>query len=796
MRVQMYTEEDFQSGDLSSSVLGRVDLRKSKPRFRRNQVACDSCHMRRVQCDLISPSPCSRCLRTGMNCGLSRTLRKRGRTARSKLGNGTATAKHEQCHSPEYLQVQQAHECPIAHSSSTASPMSPTTPASATNLGSTPTNEIDTLLALCTEENHSPFGISQEWEMPGVHYEGDYPKELLEPISQDEGPQLLMPDSCDLGPTGSYSLSHELSPNFSSPADGISTGAGRPMRDSAIWYPVLDRIMITLEPHISCQLACHLLELYFSERSSTYAHAIYGHVPCSLLRRASFLTDDFRPTSPALLASMLWLAAVDDRDCSLPILPSQKVKICQILGNAAFYFLSTSRNGRSGDEDPLAPGSYPPTMAQDPRTRPADLDDVITHIHIASILSDEQRPSSTSRWKTASDMARQLKLNEESYPLPNTTGWGNLHCHACHHEAPSSLDGSKHCIHGGTETHLGCMCEGMDTTDSPAFTEEHLEERRRTWWLLYILDRHLSLRHNRSLEISDAECAALPLPVDEVSWQNGTFTKGFSRPQTHNLNSERQASQDFQFRDCSLFGFFLPLMKISGEISKLNDMQSQGNRGHEIEEERLLQHIGTYQDSLANFMRSANTSDPKSKMLDAFYDTRQQTCVAYASYLVQALRILLLGKRHWLFLIEEAEFWKSPTFISTISHASDGTFWLRRILDLDPDVSFMPYLFGIMLFQASYPMLLVVERLQSKSGKEILDACEVMIRATESCLVTRNTEYQRKFRQLMRSTVSQAWGCPVSASEIQRRRKAVFSLYLWTRRGTHWPVDSENRNPT
>lgn len=393
-------------------------------------------------------------------------------------------------------------------------------------------------------------------------------------------------------------------------------------------------------------------------------------------------------------------------------------------------------------------------------------------------------------------MARQLKLNEESYPLPNTTGSGNLHCHACHHKTPSSLDGLKHCVHGGTETHLGCMCEGVDTIDSPAFTEEHLEERRRTWWLLYILDRHLSLRHNRSLEISDAECAALPLPVDEVSWQNGTFTKDFSRPQTHNLNSEHQASQDFQFRDCSLFGFFLPLMKISGEISKLNDMQSQGNRGHEIEEEQLLQHIGTYQDSLANFMRSVNTSDPKSKMLDTFYDTRQQTCVAYASYLVQALRIMLLGKRHWLFLIEEARFWKSPTFISTISHASDGTFWLRRILDLDPDVSFMPYLFGIMLFQASYPMLLVVERFQSKSGKEILDACEVMIRATESCLVTRNTEYQRKFRQLMRSTVSQAWGCPVSASEIQRRRKAVFSLYLWTRRGTHWPVDSENRNPT
>lgn len=338
------------------------------------------------------------------------------------------------------------------------------------------------------------------------------------------------------------------------------------------------------------------------------------------------------------------------------------------------------------------------------------------------------------------------------------------------------------------------MCEKMNGTHLPAYTEEHIEERRRTWWLLYIIDRHLSLRHNRPLELNDAECAGLPLPMDEISWQKGAFSKDHLHPQTRNSHSERQNSHEFQFRDCSLFGFLLPLMKITGAISMLSKQRSQGNHEHELEEHQVMQHIDTYQASLLAFIESAETSDPEPKMSDAFSDTRRQTCIAYASYLIRVVRILLLGKRHWLFLIEEAEFWKSPTFLSTISHTLDGTSWLRRILHLDPDVSFMPYLFGIMLFQASFPMLLIVERLQSKCGKDILNACEVLIRATESCLVTRNTDYQRKFRQLIRSTVSQAWGRPVGASEIQRRRKSVFSFYLWTIRGTHWPVDYENCN--
>jgi len=78
----------------------------------------------------------------------------------------------------------------------------------------------------------------------------------------------------------------------------------------------------------------------------------------------------------------------------------------------------------------------------------------------------------------------------------------------------------------------------------------------------------------------------------------------------------------------------------------------------------------------------------------------------------------------------------------------------------------MPYFFGIQLLQGSFLLLLIVERLQKEAGEGILNACEVMIRATESCVVTLNTEYQRNFRQVMRSAVAQARGRPTQARQL------------------------------
>lgn len=161
----------------------------------------------------------------------------------------------------------------------------------------------------------------------------------------------------------------------------------------------------------------------------------------------------------------------------------------------------------------------------------------------------------------------------------------------------------------------------------------------------------------------------------------------------------------------------------------------------------------------------------------------RETVDAYSSYLAHALKLLLLlGKCDWPSLIESNDFGTSSVFADTVSHTIEADFWLKQILRFDPDTRFMPSFFGIQLVLAGFPVLLVVERFQKESGTDILNAGETIIRATESCLVSRSTEYGKMFRQVMRSALSQAWGRPLSGSEIRRRRQAIVHLYQWIRK--------------
>jgi hypothetical protein len=86
---------------------------------------------------------------------------------------------------------------------------------------------------------------------------------------------------------------------------------------------------------------------------------------------------------------------------------------------------------------------------------------------------------------------------------------------------------------------------------------------------------------------------------------------------------------------------------------------------------------------------------------------------------------------------------------------------VKGILECDPDISFMPYFFGIQLLHGSLLLLLVAYRLQADSGAAILAACEAVIRATEACFVTLPTDYQ------------------VSWSDVSPFQLAVYVISLW-----------------
>ncbi|KNG85796.1 putative C6 transcription factor [Aspergillus nomiae NRRL 13137] len=789
----------------------------AKRKWRRNRIACDACHSRRVRCDRAFP--CSRCLRSDIHCEFTRERRKRGRIARSqqtdtKGGTGKANGRIP---AP-------------ATADAVATPAPNGSPSSSFPHRSPGTNEM-TASAPSVDERRSqadvplpprklaPGGnVTEEW-LAAAH---------VSPGSYDflggglgEGPFPRMFDVWS-----GVDLSNNSGPT---PQGAKVVGQTPGVPPTSLKYPVLQPLMPFLDANLPRRLVFDLLELYFTSAFSTQMHPVCHHIHSYILRKASFLSRDApRPSTPALLASMLWVAALDDRAFALSISPQQRKNICQFLCALTIRLLrplihvSFKDQGASLSE-PVGQ-ELPPTTVHHPFEGGGDdrglvgpagsLDDVITYIHVASIISSsEQKAASMRWWHAAFTLARELKLNQEIEVLPNVDTQTEGSSPSFDYGLPgwNGVDPRPFFDYSNpTRPSLNCVCDRQDTQNT--ITEEHREERRRAWWLLYIMDRHLALCYNRPLALLDAESEDLLLPLDEGSWQSGNIHSNSPRPDGPQCvlsgdKNKRRVFPNFICHDHSIFGFFLPLMTMTGELIDLNQSRNHpmlgvrlnGKDAWDVHVNEVLRQLEIYKASLTTF--AATASDPEAPLLYAYpppkpdhgvdpaltqaYSWHTQTVISYASYLVHVLHILLVGKWDPVSLIEDKDFWtSSPAFASTISHALDAADSVDQILRFDPDISFMPYFFGIQLLQGSFLLLLIVERLQKEAGEGILNACEVMIRATESCVVTLNTEYQRNFRQVMRSAVAQARGRPVNHSEIRHRRKAVLALYRWTRKGT------------
>ncbi|KAE8151648.1 fungal-specific transcription factor domain-containing protein [Aspergillus avenaceus] len=797
----------------------------AKRKWRRNRIACDACHSRRVRCDRAFP--CSRCLRSDIRCEFTRERRKRGRIARSKQsGVNGATEKSS-------TTVLNGSISASAAADTVATPAQNDSPPSSLPHRSPATNDM-TMSAPSVDERRSqaevplpprkpvPGGnVTEEWLSAAHVSPGSY--DLLGGGGLGEGPFPRMFDVWS---------GIDLSNNSGSTPQGTKA-VGRGQTPGAapvsLKYPVLQPLMPFLDANLPRRLVFDLLELYFTSAFSTHMHPVCHHIHCYILRKASFLSRDApRPSSPALLASMLWVAALDDRAFALSISPQQRKNICQFLCALTIRLLRPLIHVSFKDQGPSVNDPVgqecPPTTVHHPFERSGDdrglvgpagsLDDVITYIHVASIISSsEQKAASMRWWHAAFTLARELKLNQEVEVLPNVDSHPEGSSPSFDYSLPgwSGVDTRPYFDYSNpARPSLNCVCDRPDVHNT--ITEEHREERRRAWWLLYIMDRHLALCYNRPLALLDAESEDLLLPLDEGSWQSGNIHSNSPRPDGPQCllsgdKNKRRVFPNFICHDHSIFGFFLPLMTITGELIDLNQARNHpmlgarlnGKDAWDVHVNEVLRQLEIYKASLTTF--AATASDPEAPLSYAYpplkpdsvvdpaltqaYSWHTQTVISYASYLVHVLHILLVGKWDPVSLIEDKDFWtSSPAFASTISHALDAADSVDQILRFDPDISFMPYFFGIQLLQGSFLLLLIVERLQKEAGEGILNACEVMIRATESCVVTLNTEYQRNFRQVMRSAVAQARGRPVNHSEIRHRRKAVLALYRWTRKGT------------
>jgi hypothetical protein len=153
----MHSASESQLDDVPFPDPGPMGLPNGKPHHR-IQVACDTCHIRRVRCDMVSPLPCSQCVRKGINCAITRKQHKRGRRARSELANTNGTVRGYASLSYKEKRHSGSKHGPV--SLPNMSPTSSTTPASTTEPCMTSANDIDSLLVSFMEDCRSATDAS------------------------------------------------------------------------------------------------------------------------------------------------------------------------------------------------------------------------------------------------------------------------------------------------------------------------------------------------------------------------------------------------------------------------------------------------------------------------------------------------------------------------------------------------------------------------------------------------------------------------------------------------------------
>lgn len=567
--------------------------------------------------------------------------------------------------------------------------------------------------------------------------------------------------------------------NIPSPSRQYQTHIPAPnFHNSQLRYPVLEPLVPHLGNIVPLPLACDLIDVYFSSSSSAQMHPMSPYVLGCVFRKRSFMHPSRpRRSQPALLASMLWVAAQTSDAPLLSSVPSARGKICQKLLELTVSLLKPLIHTPADDSStvsspPAIDGAalgglgvaHPGTISMEALTSETGpfgaagtVDDVATYIHLATVVSaSEYKGASLRWWNAAWSLARELRLGRE---LP---------------ESLSAPDPESENTGGQVDM------QGL-------ITEEEREERRRIWWLVYSVDRHLALCYNRPLFLLDIECDGLLQPLDDTAYQNGEFHPQSEMTDPNVMASDPSPNQarargpTFECSGHSIFGYFLPLMAILGEIVDLNHARNHPRLGvgfrsaHEFDEQALeiTRHLEAYEQSLKRFgahhlgpshhnipddkdnndgLGSNDVSTPSAQSVHSVLtsvsrlsesDIQTRIVMAYGTHVMHVLHILLTGKWDPINLLDDVDLWiSSQGFITATGHAVSAAEAIGHILEYDPGLEFMPYFFGIYLLQGSFLLLLIADKLQSEASPSVVKACETIIRAHEACVVTLNTEYQ------------------------------------------------------
>lgn len=255
-------------------------------------------------------------------------------------------------------------------------------------------------------------------------------------------------------------------------------------------YKFLHPVLLYTRKIIPASVACDLLEIFLTDPGSSLFRGASPYILTRIFRKRSVLHSTHpRQTTPALLATILWCVA-QTADVMILHVPGTRAKIVNQLYELATSLVSARdpdrwrriHGGLRAEHEDTHPGmeatSAMPTLTS--ANEPAGVvDDVLTYILLSIAVSGGDFKSDSHKWwSKATRLAFSLKMNREDERCPG----------------PLSPCANPLCV---------CRREQDPLTLQSV---ERREERRRVFWLLYSLDRHLSLSFNTILSIPDSYC--------------------------------------------------------------------------------------------------------------------------------------------------------------------------------------------------------------------------------------------------------------------------------------------------
>ncbi|KAH0424761.1 hypothetical protein KCU90_g8210, partial [Aureobasidium melanogenum] len=421
-------------------------------------------------------------------------------------------------------------------------------------------------------------------------------------------------------------------------------------------YPVLNPLLPMLREFMPDALSFSLLEAYF-ELWSLHGAPKNLFVPCSVFQKHSFLTQiNPRRTSKVLLASMLWLSA---QNADIPLLSSSsgkrkyiRRKLLQLVTNLLKPLSEMAFSGYEGLND-VSPGG----------TSSQYLDECMAYVHLAMVTSASAFTRASLRWwNLAFSLAREIDLHQ---PLPDQDGYSP--------EETIYSASAQECP--GSDMRSGAR-------EVPGKNSPLAEERKRVWFFLYSMDRHISFFFNKPLSLLDSECSSLERPISELCWQ-----------------SEQEQGEDavghgpwYYCTGTDFFQFFTPLMALLGETVYFTLAQNHPRFGISLHttndwsnwRSAIREKLDDYKNGIS-IMRDpaersqraesdcSQTSERSQMQAPRYKDPRSAVVFAYAEFLIPVFHIILEGKWDPLTLLDQQDNWLGSTgFKNVVKHAIDA----------------------------------------------------------------------------------------------------------------------------